>query len=154
MSDRIFEQSAGGIVYKKEQWRITILLLERTNSRGGIEYVLPKGHMENEETAKDTALREISEEAGLDPKFLKIVKFLTKVNYSFVASYKEGSPLIDKDVYLFLVQYTGTANPSVDLGDKTRESFSGFRWCTIEELKALDLKPDVATLVAKNRQFL
>lgn len=60
--NRIFEKSSGGIVYRKQKGKIEVLLLEYENAKGEHEFVLPKGHMENEETAKDTALREINEE--------------------------------------------------------------------------------------------
>lgn len=60
--NRIFEKSSGGIVYRKRDGNIDVLLLERKNGKGEREYVLPKGRMEESETAKDTALREIGEE--------------------------------------------------------------------------------------------
>jgi len=41
--------------------------------------------MEDGETASQTALRETSEETGLDIKDLEIVKFITKLNYTFTA---------------------------------------------------------------------
>lgn len=44
--NRIFEKSSGGVVYRKHQDQIDILLLERKNMKGEIDYVLPKGHME------------------------------------------------------------------------------------------------------------
>lgn len=67
--------------------------------------------MELAETAKDTALREISEETNLAVKDLEIIKFMSKVSYSFVASYKEGNPIVEKDLYLFLVKYHGMIDP-------------------------------------------
>jgi ADP-ribose pyrophosphatase YjhB (NUDIX family) len=45
--------------------------------------------MENTETAKDTALREINEETGLAIEDLEVIKFMSKINYSFIASHKE-----------------------------------------------------------------
>ncbi len=51
--------------------------------------MIPKGHMENSETAKDTAIREIAEETGLAIADLEIIKFMSKINYSFIATYKE-----------------------------------------------------------------
>jgi hypothetical protein len=39
---RLFEKSSGGIVYRKREGRIQILLLEWENSRGEHIYVLPK----------------------------------------------------------------------------------------------------------------
>ena len=87
--NRIFEKSSGGIVYRKQKGKIEVLLLEYENAKRTREFVLPKGHMENTETAKDTALREINEETGLAIKDLEIIKFMSKINYSFIATYKE-----------------------------------------------------------------
>ncbi|MDR0772010.1 MAG: NUDIX hydrolase [Candidatus Peribacteria bacterium] len=41
--------------------------------------------MEDDEIAKDTATREISEEAGLPIEDLEVIKFITKLNYTFTA---------------------------------------------------------------------
>ena len=68
--------------------------------------------METDETAMETALREISEETGLAHSELEVIKFMNKINYSFIATYIEGSPVINKDVYLFLVKYKGRKEPS------------------------------------------
>ena len=102
---RLYEKSAGGIIYRKREGKIEVLLLEWKNSKEVPIYVIPKGKFQESETAKDTALREISEETGLDPKDLEIIKFMTKINYTFLAAHKEGRPLINKDLYLFLVCY-------------------------------------------------
>lgn len=87
--NRIFEKSSGGIVYRKQKGKIEILLLEWENAKRAREFVLPKGHMENTETAKDTALREINEETGLAIEDLEVIKFMSKINYSFIASHRE-----------------------------------------------------------------
>ena len=63
----------------------------------------PKWKIENKEIAKDTAIREICEEAGLLKRDLEVIKFITKLNYTFTAWHLEDHPLIDKDVYLFLI---------------------------------------------------
>jgi 8-oxo-dGTP pyrophosphatase MutT (NUDIX family) len=151
---RHFERSSGGIVYKKVGGEIRILLLKRSNSRGGVEFVLPKGHIENEETAKDTALREISEETGLDSRELQIIKFLTKINYQFIATYREGSPLIDKDVYLFLVRYMGSRDPTPSRPEGDREGFVGFEWMSLDAVRDLDMKPEISSLVKKNLRYM
>lgn len=87
--NRIFEKSSGGIVYRKNNDQIDILLLERKNMKGETDYILPKGHMEQGETAKQTALREIAEETGLEHDKLEVIKFMSKINYSFVAGHLE-----------------------------------------------------------------
>jgi len=90
------------------------LLLKWTNSKNSEEYVIPKWHIEKWEIAKDAAIREISEEAWLKVKDLEVIKFITKLNYSFVAWYLDKNPTIDKDVYLFLVRYNWLDTPVVE----------------------------------------
>lgn len=148
--NRIFEKSSGGIVYRKQNGKIEILLLEWTNAKDEHIFVIPKGHIEDEETAKDTAIREISEETGLASEDLEVIKFMSKINYSFIATYKDDKPLINKDVYLFLVKYHGTRDPE----PRKEERFLGFRWFTVDELKDLDLKPDIYGFVKKNIQYM
>lgn len=111
--------------------------------------------MEGEETAKDTALREIGEETGLETDALEVIKFMTKINYSFVATHKEGSPLVDKDVYLFLVKYSGDSEPVPFSGHAEKgERFNGFRWFRLEELKTANVKPDIYGFIRKNIHFM
>ena len=98
-----YEKSSGWIVYRKNGNKVEILLLKWLNSKNKEVYVIPKWHIEDGEVAKDTAVREISEEAGLLKKDLEVIKFITKLNYTFTAWYLENNPVIDKDVYLFLV---------------------------------------------------
>lgn len=153
--NHIFEQSAGGIVYKKTPAGVLVLLLFRTGMKGGTEYVLPKGHIEGEETVKQAALREINEETGLATKELKVIKFITKINYSFIATYKAGNPTIDKDVYLFLVRYTGKNEVKIDKWVASdHEKFTGFRWFSVEELKNMDLKPNIYHFIEQNMAYL
>lgn len=148
--NRIFEKSSGGIVYRKQKGKIEVLLLEWENAKGEKEFVIPKGKMENAETAKDTALREIHEETWLPLEDLEVIKFMSKVNYSFIARYRDDSPMVDKDVYLFLVKYHGTSEPIIE---KERR-FHGFRWFTIEELKNTYTKPDIYGFIKKNIQYM
>jgi len=57
------EPTAGGIVFRlsKDKKDIEILLIQDSKNR----WTIPKGHIEPGETAKQTAIREIGEEAGL-----------------------------------------------------------------------------------------
>lgn len=156
--NRIFEKSSGGIVYRKGNNGIEVLLLERKNAKGVSEFVLPKGRMENAETAKDTALREIGEETGLEQECLEIVKFMTKINYSFIATHKNGSPIVDKDVYLFLVKYTGSKEPTPygkdDASITSGERFIGAKWVGLDALAKIHVKPDILGFVKKNLSYM
>lgn len=144
-----YEKSSGGIVYRKNWKKIEILLLKWLNSKNQEIYVIPKWHIEKWEVAKDTAIREISEEAWLAQKDLEIIKFITKLNYTFTAGYLENNPVIDKDVYLFLVKYNGKNDPIV----QKEERFVGFGWFSLEELKKTKVMFDIGSIISKNKTY-
>jgi len=146
---KIYEKSSGGIVYRKLNNKVEVLLLEWKNSKWQIEFVIPKWHMEEGETASQTALRETSEETWLYTKDLEIIKFITKLNYTFTAWYLEDNPLIDKDVYLFLIKYKWEKNPV----PQREERFVWYKWVWVDDVKNLDVKFDLAWIVAKNRTY-
>ena len=154
---RIFEKSSWGIVYRVNVfWNFEILLLERKNQKGKNIYVIPKWKIEDEEKAKETALREISEETWLAMEYLEVIKFITKINFTFLATYLPWNPTINKDVYLFLVKYTWKEEPNIIIKEpeETWEKITWFKWFKIEELKWIDLKPDVYSYIKKNIQFM
>jgi 8-oxo-dGTP pyrophosphatase MutT (NUDIX family) len=95
-----FQFSAGGIVYKKENNKIFILVSQHSGHHG---WVFPKGligdHVEGEKK-EETALREVEEETGAKGK---IIKMLTPVTYWFVFDKEK----IKKTVYYFLMEYIG-----------------------------------------------
>ena len=138
-------------MYRKTAAGPEVLLLEWKNARGKIIYVLPKGHIEPGEHMRDTALREISEECGLSAKDLETVKFIKKINFSFVASYREGSPVVDKEVFLFLVRYVGSAEPV----PQKEEDFLGYKWFALDQIgDAQGVRADMAAVVRDNRSYM
>lgn len=146
----MFEQSAGGIVYRKHGGLIEVLLLKWKNSGWSIVYTLPKGHMLENEAPADAAIREIVEETGLEEPLLKIKKFIKTISFSFTARHKTGSPTINKDVHLYLVEYSGSKKPYV----QREERFVGFVWLSPEELKKVKMKPNIHDIVEANKDFM
>jgi hypothetical protein len=146
---KIYEKSSWWIVYRKAWGEVEILLLKWLNSRNQEEYVIPKWHIESWEVAKDTAIREITEEAWLDQKDLEVIKFVTKLNYTFTAWYLDNKPVIDKDVYLFLVRYNGNSEPIV----QKKERFIWYEWVTLNKLKEISVMFDLQAIVSKNKTF-
>jgi len=146
---KIYEKSSGWIVYRKVNNKVEVLLLKWLNSKNQKIYVIPKGHIEAWEVAKDTAIREISEEAGLHEKDLEVIKFITKLNYTFTAWYLDNNPIIDKDVYLFLVKYNWKKAPYV----QKEERFIWYEWFTLEELKKVKVMFDLQTIIWRNKTF-
>lgn len=146
----LYERSAGGIVYRKRWSYIEVLMLAWKNARNDTEYVLPKGHIEKNESPMQTATREIAEETGLCEHDLEVIKFMNTINYSFTATYIKWSPLIHKEVSLFLVKYTWKKEPR----PRKEERFVGYKWFTPEKLKDVWMKPDVIGFIEKNKHFM
>ena len=146
---KIYEKSSGGIVYKKVGSKVEVLLLKWQNSRNNNEYVIPKWKIEEGEVAKDAAIREISEEAWLKQKDLEIIKFITKLNYTFTAWYMKNNPVIDKDVYLFLVRYNWSDTPVV----AKEERFTWYKWVPLENINDIKVKFDLQAIISRNKTF-
>lgn len=87
------EHSAGGVVIKNGQ----VLMLKKYYG----DWVLPKGKMEKGETTKDTAIREVREETGIDAKILK------KVGYAKYIYINQESKKVYKRVDYYLMEELG-----------------------------------------------
>lgn len=87
----IKEKSCGAVVYKKEKDKLYILIEEM---KGG-HFSIPKGHVEDNETEVETALREIKEETNLDVAL--------DSNFREVVSYSPYQNCI-KDVVFFVAE--------------------------------------------------
>ncbi len=85
--------SCGGVVIHKGK----ILLLYKKYKNRYEGWVLPKGTVEEGEDYKDTARREVLEEAGVQAR---IIKYIGKSHYTFMV----GQEKIDKDVNWYLMQ--------------------------------------------------
>ncbi len=59
------ETSAGGIVVDFSSQDLSVAVIARLNRAGRLEWCLPKGHLEGEETAAEAARREVEEETGI-----------------------------------------------------------------------------------------
>jgi 8-oxo-dGTP pyrophosphatase MutT (NUDIX family) len=84
------EHSAGGVVYRKfkiqnSKFKIKYLIGRHS---GYHKWVLPKGLIEEGETSKETALREVLEEMGVSASIVGEVPVKT-IEYEYWAEYKE-----------------------------------------------------------------
>jgi diadenosine hexaphosphate hydrolase (ATP-forming) len=100
ISEVVREPTAGGIVYRKDSaGKVEILLIQDSKSR----WTIPKGHIEEGETARQTAEREIREETGLQE--MTVQDWLGKINFR----YRRGNSLVLMTTEIFLVQAKGDA---------------------------------------------
>lgn len=90
------ERSAGAVVFKREGGKIYYLLLLYNEGHWG----LPKGKVEEGESDKDAAIREIKEETDIDVSNFE-EGFEELIHYT----YKRKSKKIYKTVLYFLTEY-------------------------------------------------
>lgn len=76
MKNKNLVQSAGGVVIRKSQHKLYIVLLYKNK-----DWVLPKGRIEKGEGEEQAALREVYEETGIPLGKMTAIKHLGKINY-------------------------------------------------------------------------
>lgn len=63
------ETSCGAVIFRRNNNKIEYLIIKQKNESEELWY-FPKGHIENNETEEETALREVYEEVGLKIKLI------------------------------------------------------------------------------------
>jgi 8-oxo-dGTP pyrophosphatase MutT (NUDIX family) len=119
------EVSAGGFVISKSD-PSQVALMARFNRGGKLEWCIPKGHLEENETSEQAALREVFEETGLEAE---IIAELGEVNYQFI---QDGSK-ISKTVHVYLMQQTGG---ELTFENDPHKEASELEWVQVSELLA------------------
>jgi len=116
------EPTAGGIVFRRNAEKgVEILLIQDAKDR----WTIPKGHIEEGETAQQTAKREIGEEAGL--KEVDVLGWLGKIHFR----YRRIDKLVLMTTQIYLVRAKGDTN---DI--QKEEWMNGIKWFTFHD--ALD----------------
>jgi 8-oxo-dGTP pyrophosphatase MutT (NUDIX family) len=119
------EVSAGGFVISKSDPNL-VALMARFNRGGKLEWCIPKGHLEDDETFEQAALREVREETGL---VAEIITHLGEVNYQFI---QDGAK-ISKTVHVYLMQQTGG---ELSFEHDPHKEASELEWVAVSELLA------------------
>lgn len=116
--------SAGGVVHRPGPEGRELVVGSRRRERVGVSWSLPKGTPIEGETLEETAVREVTEETGLD---VVITGPLDSIGYSFVRDHVR----IAKTVHYFLMEPTGG-----DLSAHDHE-FEDVRWVTFASAASL-----------------
>lgn len=107
------EPTAGGIVFRHGEKGVEILLIQDAKDR----WTIPKGHIEEGETAQQTARREIGEEAGLHE--VDMLGWLGKIHFR----YRRIDKLVLMTTQIYLVRAKGDTNAI-----KKEEWMNGIQW--------------------------
>ena len=117
------EPTAGGIVFRhNKEGKVEILLIQDAKDR----WTIPKGHIEEGETAQATAKREIGEEAGLNN--VEVLNWLGKIHFR----YRRVDKLVLMTTQIYLVRAKGDTNAI-----QKEEWMNGIKWFSFHD--ALDV---------------
>ncbi len=119
---------AGGVVFRQRGARVEYLLVEAKKNPS--EWVLPKGHIEEGEQPRETAVREVHEETGFWARICDDTD-LGSISFS-----EDGK---DVTVQFFLMEYAGHGFKQ----DRDRKS----QWRTFEQAKALNMPSQAKALL-------
>lgn len=112
------ERSAGGVVIRMIGGRPHVLLIRDPYHKWG----LPKGHLEEGESEREAACREVREETGLDD--LRLGPDLGEIEWTFQA---KGRRIHKTCRFFLMASRTGVCRPEVS------EGITDCRWLAVDE---------------------
>jgi diadenosine hexaphosphate hydrolase (ATP-forming) len=108
------EPTSGGIIFRRDKdGGVEILLIQDGKDR----WTIPKGHIEEGETAQETTIREIGEEAGLQN--VEVLGWLGKIHFR----YRRIDKLVLMTTQIYLVRALGDTNAI-----QKEEWMNGIKW--------------------------
>lgn len=116
-------------------------LIGRLDRRGRLLWSLPKGHIENGETAEQAAIREVAEETGIEAM---VIAALGSIDYWFVTEDRR----VHKTVHHFLLRALGGELSDADV------EVTEVAWVPLLELQQRLAYPDERRLVRRATALL
>ena len=134
------EKSCGIVLFYSEEF----LLIQHSTASNKIKghWDFPKGHVENNETELETAIRELQEETGIDD-FRLIENFRHKITYNV----HRNNKIIPKEVIFFLAE---SSTKSVQLSSEHQN----YIWLNFDSAHDRLTYTNAKELLVKAKSFL
>jgi 8-oxo-dGTP pyrophosphatase MutT (NUDIX family) len=140
------EFSAGGLVYRRREGSVAVVLAARRDAAGALVWTIPKGHLESGETSEAAAVREVREETGLAAV---VEGRLGDLTYWYARRGAEGIPVrVLKRVRFFLMRHAGGRFADRD------EEMEAVRWFPLAEAETAAAYENERALVRRARELL
>lgn len=138
------ETSAGGLVVDVVDAVAYCAVIARRNRAGRLEWCLPKGHLEQGETAEQAAVREVEEETGIRSQ---VVRHLATIDYWFAGHDRR----VHKVVHHYLLAALGGELTTENDPDHEAEDVA---WVDLDALPSRLAYPNERRVVAMARDVL
>ena len=133
------EPTAGAVIYRVKENKLEILMIQDAYER----WTIPKGHIEPGETAQETAIREVGEEAGV--KNVEPVCWLGKIHFN----YRRDDTLVMMTTQIYLFKALGNTD---DI--QKEEWMKGISWFPFKKALKLAEYDDIQRLMALGKRRL
>jgi 8-oxo-dGTP pyrophosphatase MutT (NUDIX family) len=134
--------SAGGVAFRRNKGTVRVALIRVGEPS---RWQLPKGHLDDDETPEQTAMREVREETGVDCELLGKIG---TIDYWFYKTQDGGKVRLHKYVHFFLMKYQSGSIRDHD------EEVDEARWVEIEEAIRMLTFKDERRMVAQARGLI
>ncbi|MCL2371133.1 NUDIX domain-containing protein [Candidatus Saccharibacteria bacterium] len=126
------EPTAGAVICRRgHDVGVQVLLIQDAKNR----WTIPKGHIEDGEDARETAIREIGEETGL--KNVKVLDYMGQVDFKF----QREDALVLMTTQVYLMEALGGEDVQKE------EWMNGIHWFDAKDALEMVEYDDVRTLV-------
>ena len=138
--------SAGGLVYRRLQGGVQVVLAGRRRLGGEMVWSMPKGRVEMGESTREAALREVYEETGISGE---IEAELGDIRYSYAThGSRSRRRRVSKQVYFFLMRALGGC-----FADRDAE-MDAVQWFPIEAAESTITYEDERALLRRARALI
>lgn len=136
------ETSAGGIAVRVDQGVAFAACIGRRNRAGRLEWCLPKGHIEGDETPAQAAIREVAEETGITAEIIQPIGI---IDYWFTGDDRR----VHKVVHHYLLEAKGGYITAENDPDREAETAEWIRVADLESRLAFPNERKMARAAAE-----